>query len=508
MSDRTNLHKLFADYASGEITEDQLQTLEAALRADADLRQDFIEYMNVDAALGGLAALSDDEMSQFDTAKSACLMSAKPSRTARKPLRIYTLAGAIAAVLLVATSLWIASSVPEPTATLVAEVDAALYTDGQQWEGTALPSGKYTLQRGLLHLQFGGGVMVYIEAPARFDAVSDKRIILYNGRLSASVPPAGVGFTVETPEAEVVDFGTEFSVDVENSASEVHVFDGLVRVQPRTSDNKKSQSIDLRTDQAVRIDKSRPHPVGIELATDRFIRNFDEPLQSYPRSVKNLSPVAYYRMPIRDKGLICEPPEYSGEVLTGEGERPPHAKGFIGGSLRVLAESSGRGGFVQSGPPLSTGQLTLVAVVYAESLPPGGTVVTNISDNGGNFSLTLDQAGLFKAEVRTEDGKLASCSSTSPPPLKTWYQVVVTADGDQLKLYEDGRLVASTECSMLKSADSGPIWFGTGSEAVELWDGRIDEVTLFDRAINASEVAALYEAALYEASQEQFSKSR
>ena len=78
------------------------------------------------------------------------------------------------------------------------------------------------------------GATVYIEAPARFDAVSGNRLLLRNGRLSASVPPEGLGFTVDTPDAEVIDFGTEFSIEVESSASEVHVFEGLVRVQPRS----------------------------------------------------------------------------------------------------------------------------------------------------------------------------------------------------------------------------------------------------------------------------------
>jgi hypothetical protein len=308
---------------------------------------------------------------------------------------------------------------------------------------------------------------------------------------------------VETPEAEVVDFGTEFSVEVEAGASEVHVFKGLVRVQPRAADELGRQSIDLQTSQAVRIDKSSPRPVGIELAADRFIRNFDEPPRTYARTVKRLSPVAYYRMPIREKGLRCEPPQYAGEVLTGEGTRPPHARGFVGGSLRVLAESTGRGGLAKTGPPLNTGEFALVALVYAESLAPGGTVVTNISAGEGNFALVLDEAGLLKATVRAEDGEWRSSTGASPLPLRTWRQVVVTADGDQLRLFEDGKLAAAIECSALKHVGSGPIWFGTESGGVGLWNGRIDEVAFFDRALDAAEVAALGNAA-----HQQLSKSR
>ena len=69
---------------------------------------------------------------------------------------------------------------------------------------------------------------------------------------------------------------------------------------------KTRQAVDLRTSQAVKIERGAAEkPVDIEVAKDRFIRNFDEPKRRYARSVKQLSPVAYYRMPIRDKGPGC-----------------------------------------------------------------------------------------------------------------------------------------------------------------------------------------------------------
>ena len=58
----------------------------------------------------------------------------------------------------------------------------------------------------------------------------------------------------------------------------MHVFKGHVRVKPKAADrNVLAKSIDLRTDQAIRIAQSTKQPVGIDLATDRFIRSIDEP---------------------------------------------------------------------------------------------------------------------------------------------------------------------------------------------------------------------------------------
>jgi len=510
MSDSTDLRPLFVDYALGVISAEQLQALEAALREDSDLRRDFIEYMNIDSALGDMAALSEAELAEFETTKLddgsratgavASEAIAKANDRPTQTFRVVTFLGALAATLLIAAFLWLANpseNEQAPVATLVTDVDAVLMCDGQPCKGTELQAGKYRLDRGLLHLQFDGGVMVYVEAPVHFDAVSDKRVMLHSGRLSARVPPEGVGFTVETPEAEVVDFGTEFSVDVESGASEIHVFDGLVRVRPGASSQRDvSRSVDLQASQAVRITGGATEPEDISIATDRFIRNFDEPRLNYARAVKRLSPLVHYRMPIRDRGLVSEPPEYSGVVLTGEGKRPPHARGvFVGGSLRVGADSTGRGGRVDSPPPLSTGQFSLVVFVYLESPAQNVMVATNLDGERGNFGLSLDENGMLQAAIRSRDGDVSSIASVSALPLKTWRHIVLTADGEQLQLYEHGKLVSSKPRAAMAASGSDTVWFGTDAKATQVWDGRIDEVALLDRALTAEEIAALYRTA-------------
>ncbi len=432
-----------------------------------------------------------------------------PALRSRQMLVLAVLGLVTAACIVIAFVLPEGNSDPVPAdayaASVISNVNGLLTKGGSQWNDPQIPVGDYDLQKGLLHLQFGSGVMVYVEAPARFDAVSDKRVVLHSGRLSARVPPEGIGFAVETPEAEVVDFGTEFSVDVEGGASEVHVFDGLVRVHPGASNKRDaSRSVELQASQALRITDGATEPEDISIATDRFIRNFDEPKWNYARLVKQLSPLASYRMPIRDRGLVSEPPEYSGVVLTGEGKRPPHAKGvFAGGSLRVGVDSSGRGGRVDSPPRLSTGRFSLTAFVYLEAPSHNAMVATNLNHGQGNFGLSLDENGMLQAIIRNSDGDEPSIASDSVLRLKTWRHVVVTADGEQLHFYEDGKLVASTPCAAMAVSNSDTVWFGTDAEAMRVWDGRIDEVALFDRALNEKEIATLYRTA-----QEEIAKSR
>ncbi|GAB5442096.1 MAG: hypothetical protein Fues2KO_24450 [Fuerstiella sp.] len=434
---------------------------------------------------------------------------ASPIPRSRQLLALTVTALVTAACILIAFVLPEGNSDPAPTdayaATVISNVNGLLTKGGSQWNDDQIPVGDYELQKGLLNLQFGGGVMVYVEAPARFNAVNDKRVVLQSGRLSARVPPEGIGFTVETPEAEVVDFGTEFSVDVGGGASEVHVFDGLVRVHPGASNKRDaSRSVDLQASQALRITDGATEPEDISIETDRFIRNFDESRLIYFRAAKRLSPLVYYRMPIRDRGLVSQPPEYSGVVLTGEGQRPPHARGvFVGGSLRVGADSTGRGGRVDSPPALSTGQFSLTAFVYLEAPAHSAMIATNLHDGQGNFSLCLDENGLLRAAVRSSDGDVSSIEGGSVLAPKTWRHIVVTADAEQLKFYEDGKLAASAPCAAMADSDSDTVWFGTDAKATQVWDGRIDEVALFDRALNEEEIATLYRTAQEEIARSQ-----
>lgn len=390
-------------------------------------------------------------------------------------------------------------------ASVVRNVSGAVQRNGARWNEPQLIAGDYDLQQGLLHLEFGGGVMVYIEAPARFDAISHERLILHSGRLSARVPPEGIGFTVQTPEAEVVDFGTEFSVDVLDGASEVHVFDGLVRINPgKRSHGDSATPLDLQASHAVRISGGQTEPEDISIAADRFIRDFDEVARNYAPAIRKKSPLVFYRMPIRDRGLVSEPPEYSGIVLTGKGKRPPHARGvFVGGSLRVGVDSIGRGGRVDAPPALNTGRFSLTLFVYRESDANGSTAVSNMNADLGNFDLSLDELGRLQGTIKSLDGSESTVEGVSVLPLNQWRHVVLTVDGHYIHLYEDGILVASKPCAAAAASQSDPIWFGIDANGTQRWDGRIDEVALFDRALDDEEVLSLYRLA-----QEEINRSK
>ena len=71
----------------------------------------------------------------------------------------------------------------------------------------------------------------------------------------------------------------------------------------------------------------------------------------------------------------------------------------------------------------------------------------------------------------------------------------MTVDGEQLRIYEDGQLAATAPCSLIAASDSETLWFGTDADGVSLWNGRIDELALFDSALSDKDIADLYQAA-------------
>jgi len=89
------------------------------------------------------------------------------------------------------------------------------------------------LSEGLVEITFDKGAKVLLKGPATFDASSNGQGFLHAGSLVANVPKGSEGFTVRTPNATVIDLGTEFGVFVEDEKgiAEVQVFQGNVELQ-------------------------------------------------------------------------------------------------------------------------------------------------------------------------------------------------------------------------------------------------------------------------------------
>ncbi|MEM6504881.1 MAG: FecR domain-containing protein [Planctomycetota bacterium] len=145
-------------------------------------------------------------------------------------------------------------------ATLLHSVDAR-WRDGRMASLSVpqgLRAGRHDLLEGLVELGLSKGVRVVLEAPATFELTEQNRVVLSNGRLVASVPPSGHGFTVVTPAAQIIDYGTEFGVEsAGGSETRVQVFDGEVGIAARRSDAEFGEQVLLREREAAVVELAR-----------------------------------------------------------------------------------------------------------------------------------------------------------------------------------------------------------------------------------------------------------
>jgi len=91
------------------------------------------------------------------------------------------------------------------------------------------PGDSLKFDRGLINLFLENGAEVLIEGPADVDFVSIEKVFARKGKLAARVGPGAIGFTIETPHANVIDRGTAFGLSVdETSRTDVVVYEGMV----------------------------------------------------------------------------------------------------------------------------------------------------------------------------------------------------------------------------------------------------------------------------------------
>jgi formylglycine-generating enzyme required for sulfatase activity len=121
----------------------------------------------------------------------------------------------------------------------------------------------------------------------------------------------------------------------------------------------------------------------------------------------------------------------------------------------------------------------------------------NINDSFGSYQLTtgsnlndhFHDEPLFT--IQTANGYRVP-DPKSGQPIQQWIQVVGTYDGEKARLFHNGKLVAEVESSGDLRYDANPLVIGRDLFYNKSFDGKIDEVRIYNRALSAAEVSHLY----------------
>lgn len=119
-----------------------------------------------------------------------------------------------------------------PICTLAQELDAQWAAGSPHPKvGEPLTVGTLQLKSGVVELDFTSKARVAVEGPALVTLNGYNTLKLEAGKMSADVQPSARGFSVQTPNATVVDLGTDFGVAVAaDHSAQLAVFKGRVKL--------------------------------------------------------------------------------------------------------------------------------------------------------------------------------------------------------------------------------------------------------------------------------------
>lgn len=134
-----------------------------------------------------------------------------------------------------------------------------------------------------------------------------------------------------------------------------------------------------------------------------------------------------------------------------------------------------------------TSQLTIEAWVKPRTLSNYAAVLIKEATGDLAYGLYATDGGLGNP-----NGWQGTQGVYAPPalPVNAWSHLALTADGTTLRLYVDGVLRTTAPASLPAPATTQPLRIGGDNVWTgEQFDGFIDEVRLYDRALSATEIA-------------------
>jgi hypothetical protein len=323
------------------LSEKEAARLAEVLRNDAESRRTYIEYMELHSSLTWEATSAAD----FDLLETGTDES-EPKCKSDLDLEVLSKFGSLSKVLrfIIGTRLGVALSVAsgflvlllgllalapadwfnsgrtrlaksvvrEPVvAAYISGTDACIWAESSseiQLDTTLLEGQRLILEKGTAEVTFYNGAVVSLRGPAEFTVESKTGSALHSGELTALVPPLAHGFFVRTPQALIVDLGTEFGVSVTrqrldggNSAGsgatqeEVHVFQGKVEVSLHNSSEPPRL---LESNEALRVTESGEIQ---QLSVDR--EQFPQPLDGPDKDKDTESEIPQSKPSVTD-GLV------------------------------------------------------------------------------------------------------------------------------------------------------------------------------------------------------------
>ncbi|MEW4452440.1 FecR domain-containing protein [Bremerella sp. JC817] len=296
---------LISTLVEGSITDEQFARLDRWLKEDAEARQIYLDYLQLHGDLGEFAYITCEPEPIQPVEKLPQLPVHVPVEESRRlPEWMISLSVALLLPLAVVVGMMLprgGDPLISPTSPIAANsgvtyqvffanvAHAKFY--GQlppAIRSQLVPLKDYVLLEGMVELEFPRGASTIIEGPAVFRVESDQRLSLDVGRCSVHAPAGAEGFEIATPEINVVDRGTRFSVNVlEGNITDVQVIEGAADVYRKpTKDTTTTLEPQferrLNPEDALRFSQSnRANPQPLPFEASQYQRQLPDRIVSY-----------------------------------------------------------------------------------------------------------------------------------------------------------------------------------------------------------------------------------
>lgn len=267
-AEQFRLLELSERYADEKLSAEEVRALEGELRSSAEARAFFAQALHQRAELCFDDSLHTQEI-------------AMPVKTKSGNGWWRYAATAAAAACVTFGLFWVQNGRDGTVATLIRSQQC-------QWAGSSLPTvegarlkpGMLDLIEGLAVLRFDSGAELVLEAPATVEVLDAMNCRLQRGTLVAEVPPQAKGFSIDTKEAKVIDWGTKFGLSADDDGKYmVRVIEGLVEVDDKNGSASKKLEKGEGVDRG--WSRSQLHPGGVA-SNDS---DLPEPSRWQPRTV-------------------------------------------------------------------------------------------------------------------------------------------------------------------------------------------------------------------------------
>src|SRR5262249_21949187 len=136
-----------------------------------------------------------------------------------------------------------------------------------------------------------------------------------------------------------------------------------------------------------------------------------------------------------------------------------------------------------------TSAMTLEAWVKPNAFAAASSMIMKEEPNGLTYALYAANDGPAPPVTLVSAGGVDSYATSSTNlPIGSWSHLAATYDGSLLKLYINGNLVSSLGITGLLDTSNGVLRIGGNSIWGEYFNGLIDDVRIYNRALNQAEV--------------------